>query len=89
MPFVTINFTFCLLRVFTLTHALMSLNVFVDLVFGRVILNLALEDRLLKEIITKHNIQKTHIHSFHNKLLGELTAIQELFLTLTLTKNLV
>ena len=67
----------------------MSLNVCVDLVFGRAILNHALQDRLLKEITTKHNIQKTHIHSFHNKLLAELTAIRELFLTLTLTKNLV
>ena len=33
-----------------------------------------------EKIITKHNIQKTHIHSFHNGLLGEVTVILELFL---------
>ena len=33
-----------------------------------------------EKIITKHNIQKTHIHSFHNRLLGEVTVILELFL---------
>ena len=35
LQFVTINFTFCLLRVFTLAHALMSLNFCVYLLFGR------------------------------------------------------
>ena len=28
--------------------------------------------------MTKHNIQKNQIHSFDNKLLGELTAIRGL-----------
>ena len=42
--FVTINFTFSLLRVFMLAHALMSLNFSVDLFFGRVILSHALQD---------------------------------------------
>ena len=42
--FVTINFTFSLLRVFTLTHALISLNFCVDLLFGRIILSHALQD---------------------------------------------
>ena len=45
LQFVTINFTFSLLRVFTLVHALMSLNFCVDLIFGRVILSHALQDR--------------------------------------------
>ena len=45
LQFVTINFTFSLLRVFTLAHDLMSLNFCVDLLFGRVILNHALQDR--------------------------------------------
>ena len=31
-------------------------------------------------MITKHNIQKTNIHSFHNRLLGEATVNLELFL---------
>ena len=43
--FVTINITFSLLRVFTQAHALMSLNFCVDLLFGRVILSHALQDR--------------------------------------------
>ena len=43
--FVVINFTFSLLRVFTLAHALMSLNFCVDLLFGRVILSHTLQDR--------------------------------------------
>ena len=33
-----------------------------------------------KKIITKHNIHKTRIHSFHNRLLEEVTVILELFL---------
>ena len=45
LQFVTINFTFSLLRVFTLVHALMSLNFCVDLLFGRVILSHALQNR--------------------------------------------
>ena len=45
LQFVTVNFTFSLLRVFTLAHALMSLNFCVDLLFGRVILSHALQDR--------------------------------------------
>ena len=44
LQFVTINFTFSLLRVFTLPHDLMSLNFCVDLLFGRVILSHTLED---------------------------------------------
>ena len=44
LQFVTINFTFSLLRVFTLAHGLMSLNFCVDLLFGRVILSHALQD---------------------------------------------
>ena len=31
-------------------------------------------------MITKHNIQKTNIHSFHNRLLREATVNLELFL---------
>ena len=31
-------------------------------------------------MITKHNIQETNIHSFHNRLLGEATVNLELFL---------
>ena len=45
LQFVTITFTFSLLRVFTLAHALMSLNFCVDLLFGRVILSHGLQDR--------------------------------------------
>ena len=45
LQFATINFTYSLLRVFTLAHALMSLNFCVDLLFGRVILSHALQDR--------------------------------------------
>ena len=45
LQFVTINFTFSLLRVFTLAHDLMTLNFCVDLLFGRVILSHTLEDR--------------------------------------------
>ena len=45
LQFVTINFTFSLLRVFTLVYALMSLNFCVDLLFGRVILSHALQNR--------------------------------------------
>ena len=28
--------------------------------------------QLLKKIVAKHNIQKSHIHIFHNRLLGEV-----------------
>ena len=84
LQFVSINFTFSLLRVFTLAHALMSLNFFVDLQFGRVILSYALQDRFQRQMRTKHNIQKTQIHSFYNKLLGELTAIRQLFLNFSI-----
>ena len=45
LQFVATNFTFSLLRVFTLAHALMSLNFCVDLFFGRAILSHALQDR--------------------------------------------
>ena len=45
LQFVAANFTFSLLRVFTLAHALMSLNFCVDLFFGRAILSHALQDR--------------------------------------------
>ena len=44
LQFVTTIFTFSLLRVFMLAHALMSLNFCVDLLFGRVILSHALQD---------------------------------------------
>ena len=43
--FVAMNFTFSLLRLFTLAHALMSPNFCVDLLFGRVILSHVLQDR--------------------------------------------
>ena len=33
-----------------------------------------------KKAITKHNIQKTHIHIFHNTLLRKVTIILDLFL---------
>ena len=45
LQFVTTIFTFSVLRVFMLAHALMSLNFCVDLLFGRVILSHALQDR--------------------------------------------
>ena len=45
LQFVTMNFTFFLLRVFPLAHDLMSLNFCIDLLFGRVILSHALQDR--------------------------------------------
>ena len=45
LQFVTVNFTFSLLRVFTLAHALMSLNFCVDLLFDRAILSHTLQDR--------------------------------------------
>ena len=45
LQFVIVNFTFSLLRVFTLAHDLMSLNLCVDLLFGSVILSHALQDR--------------------------------------------
>ena len=44
LQFVVISFTFSLLRVFTLAHALMFLSFCVDLLFGRVILIHALQD---------------------------------------------
>ena len=44
LQFQTINFTFSLLRIFTLAHDLMSLNFCVGLLFGRVILSHALQD---------------------------------------------
>ena len=53
----------------------MSLNFCVDLLFGGVIFSHALQDRFEREIIKKHNIKKTHSHSFHNNLLGELITI--------------
>ena len=45
LQFATINFTFSLLRVFMLVHALMSLNFYVDLLFDWVILSHALQNR--------------------------------------------
>ena len=45
LHFVTTNFTFSVLRVFTLAHALWSLNFCVGLLFGMVILSHALRDR--------------------------------------------
>ena len=39
LQFVTINFTFSLLRVLTLAHDLISLNFCIDLLLGRVILS--------------------------------------------------
>ena len=45
LQFVVISFTFSLLRVFMLAHALMSLSFCVDLLLGRVILSHALQDR--------------------------------------------
>ena len=44
LQFVKINFTSSLMRVFTLAHALMSLKLCVDLLFGRVTLSHALQD---------------------------------------------
>ena len=45
LQFVTINFTFSLLQVFTLANTLMSLSFCIDLLFGRVILSHVLQDR--------------------------------------------
>ena len=46
LQFVKIDFTSSLMRVFTRAHALMSLKLCVDLLFGRVILSHALQDSL-------------------------------------------
>ena len=70
MQFLTINFIFSLLRVLTLAHDSMSLNFYTDLLFGSIILSHAWQDRYKREITTKHNIQKIHIHIFHKKLRG-------------------
>ena len=83
LQLVTINFTFSLLRIFTLAHVLHNVRVLLHrFPFWSDCLSHALQDYFYREIITKHNIQKkTHIHCFHNnKLLGELTAIRQLFL---------
>ena len=45
LQFVTINLAFSLLQIFTLAHALMSMNFCVDLVFGRIVLGHALQGR--------------------------------------------
>ena len=45
LQFVTINFTFSLLQVFTRVHNLMFLNICVNLLFGRVILSRVLQVR--------------------------------------------
>ena len=34
-------------------------------------------------IIAKYNIKTTYIHSFHNRLLGEVTLILELFMNIS------
>ena len=45
--------------------------------FGRVIFTHVFARQLIKKsiIIAKHNIQKTHIDIFHNKLLGDVAII--------------
>ena len=43
--------------------------------FGRVIFSHALQDSFLRKVIAKHNIQKTHVHIFCNKLQGEVAII--------------
>ena len=82
LQFVTINFSFSLLRVFTLAHAsMLPTSIFyIDLFSGRVISSHSSQDHSWRKITAKHNIQKTLIHGFHNRLLGEVTIILELLL---------
>ena len=67
LQFVTINFTFSLLRVLTLAsfYALMLLKFWVDLLCGRICyFKPCLQNRSYREIMRKHNIQKIHVHIF-------------------------
>ena len=36
---------------------------------------MSLQDTFYRKILAKHNIQKTHINIFHNKLMGEVAII--------------
>ena len=81
LQFVTTNFTFSLLRVFTLAHALHNVPQLLHrFAFWYGYFKPCLARPLLKRNNYKDNIQKPHIQSFRNKLLGELTVIQELSL---------
>ena len=41
--------------------------------------NHVMQDHFWRKVITKHDIQKPHIHNFHNRLLGKVAVILELF----------
>ena len=65
-------------------HAVMlqcRLNYCMNLFFGTITFSHTLQDSSYSKIITKHIIKKTHIHIFHNRLLGEDAIIPQLFLT--------
>ena len=51
------------------------LNFHINLFFGMVIFNYVFARQLLEKNNSKAHIQKTHIHIFHNKLLGEVAII--------------
>ena len=78
LQLVTINIRVSVLCVFTLTHASMRLYFFTDFFFSRIFLKHLLQDHSRRKKITKHNIQKTHIHIFQNRLLREVALILEL-----------
>ena len=59
-------------------HISMSPEFLNQFVFRRVIFNHVFARQLLKKIIAKHNIQKTRIHIFHNKLLSEASIVLDL-----------
>ena len=70
LQFVTINFT--LLCKFSRWPMLQCrLNFYIRLFFGRVMFSHDSKTASKEKIITKYKIQKTLIHIFHNRLLGD------------------
>ena len=68
--FVTINFKFCLLQIFTLAHASMLLEFLQRFVFWQNYFQRHTAISLLKKIITKHNIQKNSYSQFSQQIAG-------------------
>ena len=68
--FVTINFKFCLLQIFTLAHASMLLEFLQRFVFWQNYFQPHTAISLLKKIITKHNIQKNSYSQFSQQIAG-------------------
>ena len=77
--FPTINFT--LFREFSRWSMLQCrLSFYIDLFFGWIIFRHDSKTASKEEIRIKHNIQKTQIHIFYNRLLGAVTKVLQLFL---------